>query len=597
MKHVLFVLFFLLAFVKMQGQEILKTNEQVTGFRSIPKEQVFVHFNSSVVLTGEYFYYKLYCFKEQKKKLSDISKVAYVELVSEEGNQVFEHKIFLENGQGNGDVFIPTTVPSGSYKLLAYTRWMRNGSIKNFFQSAITIINPYQTDQTGIQKKQLTVVDSVSNDTIINKLNTPVKDLKMDSNIGPIQLSVGNEDFKKRSEVSVTLNGKNSQARINGNYSVSVRKKDGIKGVLPPKSNNFLELNDNEIVGYTQGKGEEVYLPELRGELFHGQVKAIDNSSSVKNLRIAVSIPVEDSYFDVVTTNSSGIFYFNVNEAYSGDQMFVQVLSNGAEKYDIILKKDNQVDYAKLVFEEVFIDPALKNEILQRSIHNQIENSYFQFRPDSVQSKLKSRISDNKERKVYILEDFTRFKTVRETIVEIIKNVSTQSIGKDDFVIKVKGFDYATPSEVLPLILLDGSIVQNHNAFLEYDARNIKDITVMRHELIFGPKIFLGVLIINTNNGNSYETVSEINSTSAIPIFKPQSDKNYFVQTYQEDAATSRLPDDRLQLLWQPKLRLDSDMVEINFFTSDVSGEYEIQIEGFSDDNLPVSIRKSIFVD
>jgi len=57
-----------------------------------------------------------------------------------------------------------------------------------------------------------------------------------------------------------------------------------------------------------------------------------------------------------------------------------------------------------------------------------------------------------------------------------------------------------------------------------------------------------------------------------------------------------RIPDDRYQLLWIPELSLSGKEIKIDFFTSDLTGEFEICIEGFSEEQKPISIRKSIYV-
>lgn len=595
MRRVFLVWIFLLAFVATQGQETLRSSEAVNGFQSISQERVFAHLNTSVLLTGEYLYFSLYCFQLNPLDVSDISKIAYVELVGTNGDQVFKHKIRLENGRGYGDFFIPTTVSSGSYKLLAYTQWMRNGDLSDFYQADITIINTYQSNQSGIR-----VAQSMESDTILadKRFESSIKDemnVRTIPDVGPLQLSLETRNFTKRQQVSVLFKERNEGSHINGSYSVSVRRKDALEGTTPQRSSEFLETTAPKKEGYVSGKGQPVYLPELRGELFCGKVTAVQNDYRVANLKIGISVPGENFYFDVVTTDAAGSFCFNINEQYGGDKMIFQVLSNRPERYTVALDKPKPLQYSNLLFQEVDLAVPMKSEILERSIHNQIENSYFQFRPDSLLFKPVEQIFDNKERKVFVLDDFTRFKTLGETIVEIIKDVSKQRIGQDDYVIKVKGFDYAANSELLPLILIDGGLVQDHNALLEFDARTIDEITVMQHKLIFGPEVFLGVLMIKTKGGNGYDVLKD-NSVSTATIFKPQDNKNYFVQSYEEGVSNSRLPDDRIQLLWNPKLSVEAKTTQIDFFTSDVSGEFIISVEGFTDGNIPVSVQRSIFV-
>ncbi|QCW98638.1 hypothetical protein FGM00_00320 [Aggregatimonas sangjinii] len=596
MKRVFLVWIFLLAFVATQGQETLKTSEEVNGFQSISQERVFAHLNTSLLLTGEYLYYSLYCFQANPLDISDISKIAYVELVGTDGDQVFKHKIRLEDGRGYGDFFIPTTVSSGSYKLLAYTQWMRNGDLSDFYQADITIINPYQSDQSGVR-----VAQSVEGDTILvdKSLESSIKaemDVEAISDVGPLQIFIETENYTEREQVSVVLKARNEGVKVNGSYSVSVRRKDALKGAIPQRSFEFLKGISPQKNGYVGGKGQQVYLPELRGELFCGKVTAVENDYRVDNLKLAISVPGENFYFDAVMTDAAGSFCFNVNEQYGGDKMLFQVLTEQPERYTVMLDEPDPLQYSKLLFEEVDLASSLKSEILERSVHNQIENSYFQFRPDSLLFKPVEQIFDNKERKVFVLDDYTRFKTLGETIVEIIKDVSRQRVGQDDYVIKVKGFDYAASSELLPLILMDGVHVQDHNALLEYDARTIQEITVMQHKLIFGPEVYLGALMIKTKNGSGFDALSARSAYSATTIFKPQNSKNYFIQSHEEGASNSSLPDDRIQLLWNPILEVEGGTIQINFFTSDVTGEFIISVEGFADGNIPVSVQQSIFV-
>lgn len=597
MKRLLYILAFLSVYVNIWGQEVLKTSEQVNGFKGISQERVFLHLNTSTLLTGEYLYYKAYCFNVNKGSLSNLSKVAYVELVGKEGNQIFKHKILLEGGQGYGDFFIPTSVASGNYKLLGYTNWMRNGQLSDFFQLDITIINPYQSDQAAIQVASSDKTDSIPTE----KMDKPFKLIRtetIESAFGPIEFFLQESAFKKRSKVSFILKAKNKLADISGNYSISVRQKDiFFKGIEPQNSYDFVTNEIQNQKGYQSNKNQVVYLPELRGELFCGKVIAVNNAIRVSNLKIAISLPGEQSYFDVVISDDFGNFCFNIKENYSNENMYLQVLSDTSESYRVTLNKTEPLAYSSLKFNDIDLTSSNNEEVLRRSVHNQIESSYFQFKPDSVVTKPFAELSKGKESNEFILNDFTRFKTVKETIVEIIKNVSTERVAKDNFVIKVKGFDYATRSELLPLLLIDGYMVQDHNALLQFDARSIEKITVMRHKLVFGPKVFLGVIILKTKNGNGYEMLSNGTSNSVAVISKPYQNKNYFVQKYDEGTVSSRLPDDRIQLYWKPNQELESSRQEVHFFTSDVTGEFEIQIEGFTANNIPISIRKSFFVE
>ncbi len=123
------------------------TSYQVNNYN----EKIFVHTDKAFYLAGESMWFKLYCVDENFHKLSDISKVAYVEIINAENKAVLQAKISLDEGSGNGSFIIPSYIFSGNYILRAYTKWMENFDADYFFQTPITIIN---TLKAGIAKTE-----------------------------------------------------------------------------------------------------------------------------------------------------------------------------------------------------------------------------------------------------------------------------------------------------------------------------------------------------------------------------------------------------------------------------------------------------------
>ncbi|GAB5474961.1 MAG: hypothetical protein Mars2KO_30600 [Maribacter sp.] len=598
MRYVILVLLVCLWPLNVDGQVALRSKDEVSGYIALPDESIQLHANTSFLLTGEYLYYKVYCFDSQKGDLTKLSKVGYVELIGKGGERIFKHKILLKEGQGYGDFFVPTEVASGVYKLVAYTNWMRNKNQSVFYQNDVTIVNPYRSNQPELQRSI-----TIHPDSILSTVNDTLPDeimAKQGNKVsGPLRLLVSQKQLGKRKKVTLSLKSTQTNQNISGHYSVSVRKKElATASFLESKAAPFINEKENNQSSFSVG--DSIMLPELRGELFQGIVTALEDGRPVKDLKIGVSIPGDDYVLEIVQTDARGGFTVNVVKGYSGEKMVLQVLSQNPEDYSIEIKEPKVLDHDQLDFKPIDIDFSMREEILRRSVHNQIENSYFQFRPDSILSVLPKRFFDNKTKKTYELDDYSRFKTLRETFVEIIQDVSSSRIAKDDYSIRVKGYDYASVTDIPPLILLDGCLVQDHNALLTFDARMIQAIEVFRDTFIFGPEIYEGALILTTKDGKGYEMVYNKTGISTFDLLKPQSAKKYFVQRYDAIEAIKtdeRLPDDRLQLLWIPQLNVDQNQVQIDFFTSDVTGEFEIRLEGVTKDKTPVSLRESILVE
>lgn len=123
------------------GQTI---DEKFKRYRQqVAQEKMYVHTDRELYITGENLWLKIYTVDGAFHRPSDMSHVAYVELMTESGDAVVQAKVSLSNGQGSGTVFLPATLNSGKYLLRAYTRWMKNFDSEFFFQKTITIVNTF----------------------------------------------------------------------------------------------------------------------------------------------------------------------------------------------------------------------------------------------------------------------------------------------------------------------------------------------------------------------------------------------------------------------------------------------------------------------
>ena len=119
MKRIIVSIFLVIicCFSTLNSQSVDKTNID-RSYQKIPQESIFLHYNASLNFAGEYIYYKVYCINTEEENLSMLSKVAYVELISEDKKVIFKHKIELISGMGQGDFLVPNNVVSGNYKLI-----------------------------------------------------------------------------------------------------------------------------------------------------------------------------------------------------------------------------------------------------------------------------------------------------------------------------------------------------------------------------------------------------------------------------------------------------------------------------------------------
>ena len=115
------------------------------------QEKIFVHTDKNFYLAGETIWFKLYTVDETFNKPLAISKLAYIEVVSEEQKAVMQAKIQLQDGLGNGSLIIPSSLPSGNYRLRSYTSRMKNFSPEFYFHQTITIANTLKAPTVKIK--------------------------------------------------------------------------------------------------------------------------------------------------------------------------------------------------------------------------------------------------------------------------------------------------------------------------------------------------------------------------------------------------------------------------------------------------------------
>jgi len=564
-------------------------NLELEQSKTLPQENVFVHFNSSLFLAGENLYYKAYCLNVERNKLSTLSKIAYVELVGENHEVVFKHKVKLNSGIGYGDFIIPTSVKSGNYKLIAYTQLMRNVGEDYFFKSNVAVINPFQNNQQTILADS-EIKDSTSTIDLIS-----VKEIQEKVNSQFLEIITDNKKFQKRTKVSLTLRNIKDES-LNGSYSISIRKIDALDQLVSKAKSSNTFINQQERNSYNLRN--IYYLPELRGELISGKLIKISDGKPAANEKVSISINEKDFILKVANTDDKGVFYFNLNNDYNNENAVLQVLDRNNKDYRIILNEHSSVDYSSIDFEKIEISSNYKDPLEQRSIYNQIENGYFSLRPNML--KVIDAITPffGPYYATFNLDDYNRFSKVRETFVEVIANAYVKKNDKQKINFYVTSLNPYEENEKPAGVIVDGILLQNFDKLLEYDSRKIKKISIARTEtnFILGSKMFGGFIVVETFNGDFYKELSK-ESVTMVKLFKPQPKKHYFKKDYENGLATNRIPDYRSQLLWEPNVKMEEKELVLDFFTSDNVGTFEISLEGFTSVGIPVSIREFFIVE
>jgi hypothetical protein len=214
----------------------------------------------------------------------------------------------------------------------------------------------------------------------------------------------------------------------------------------------------------------------------------------------------------------------------------------------------------------------------------QIQNAYFSYVPGYELSQEKDSSTFFEPDAVYYLDDYTRFPVMEEVMREYVAGVYVRR-NQDGYHFKILDLDRTETFQENPLILLDGITIFDADEIMELDPLNIKKIETVRKRFLKDGFYYSGIVSFSTYNGDlqgyklnekalliEYDGIQQKKQYTS-PEYPALSDKN------------SRIPDYRNVLYWNPKvITNEKGEAYIEFYSSDDVSEYEIRVEGISND-------------
>ncbi len=556
---------YILIFIILTSQySIAQINNQSFAL-PINFETINIQTNAATFIVGETLLYKINCFAQQSKALGS-SKIAYVELIDKNKNNLFKHKLFLENGQANNNYFIPSSIPSGNYKLVGYTNLMLNQKENKINVLDINIINPYE-------KNTVAFADSLSSN----------KEKFIANFTNDIDLKLSKTDFKTRELVNIEAIA-NTEVLKNGNYSVSVRKIDSLSTAF--SNNNSQEKLPSDIAP----------IPEIRGEIIQGKIVAKQDNIAVDNKVISLSIKGHKNDFKITKTDNLGRFIFNLENQNSSKNILLQIVDPEREKYKIELNTPSKLNFSSLVFKDLILNSSITAALEKRAVANQIENAYYSQTIDSTKAiKTRNSFFDSKLIFTYNLNDYTRFPSIKETLIEITRARLELVKDKEDYILRVNDFDIKNEFPYQSLVLFDGILIQNIKDILDFNTKQLESISVIPGGYEYGPQKYNGIVIFKSKN-DDYQLKEKSDAIVYPDLLRPEIDREFLNTDYSKSENTTRIPDYRYQLLWNPSFSLNNAQNLISFYTSDVTGEFEIIVQGTNAEGNQIKVRKIISV-
>lgn len=506
--------------------------------QGISFERVFLSTDRNFYAAGETIYLSAFC-TDGNGDLSTFSAVAYVELFAEDG-MVASAELGLFGGRGAGSLTIPAGLPTGNYRLAAYTAIAKN--IPDFdYTTGSRVLSVYNTE--SVQK----AADVVFTDT-------PSVTRTERTEFGGISISREGDTFSIVSPNDATI-------------SVSIYKDED----LPVYDNAGIDGFMANIPKYTSYVKNVI--PEYEGQILYASV---DGASELEGTDLYIATPGNNNDLYAATLRDGKATFFSAN--IYGDKDMAVMLKEKSGQWQADFKKPF-VGLKGVAAPALELSESMKGAIERLGTAAAITKA---FDADTLYSQMPSRrmkfLGDNCKR--YKLDDYTRFRTMQEVFIEILGGTTVRSTanGREVFVRCEDDFNQTPAYRANPcLVILDGVPVLDHDLILEFDPLMIKSVEVYPFDYSFGITNYSGILSFSTYKADlgGFKFGDNVKIISFKGLSYPLAFTNAgFPESY---------PTVRQTLYWSPLHKLAAGEPSVlNFNVPDEPGRYVIKIEGMT---------------
>ena len=422
-----------------------------------------------------------------------------------------------------------------------------------------------------------------------------------------LNLALNRQTFSGREEITLSLNQVTPDPAIIADVSVSIKKEDDLQRPSGENIRSYLYLRkdlsgeiENPDYYFSDAETGKADLDNLL--LTHGWRKFKNQSAEEEGRyhRIGIrftgktdgqplagreatlSVPSRIPMIYTAVTDTNGVAYFWVKNVY-GTHNLVTRLTSGELSHAEILKFRSEAE----LFSPADLTGISQNSYNEYAINAQVENIFSgknrtAWLPPAT---LDSLPFFGKADVRYRLDDYTRFVIMEEVLREYVKEVMVRK-NRDDFRLRTQDVNRNTFFNSNPLILLDGVPVPHPNDLMAYDPLKVETVDVITSRFYLGESVHDGIVSFSTYKG-VLENFTLDPSFSVFTYEGLQPEREFYVP---EVPGTASVPDNRTVLYWTPRLMLSGEESRrIKFSSSDLSGEYVVDVQGIDSSGKPGS--------
>lgn len=546
------------------------------------------------------------------------------------------YRVMLKDGQGKTSLHPFTEVypsgyvlhlqDSGQYLRVSVTTQSLQLPYVYLFVHARQIMAKAEL-QTLRQNKAVFILnknelpDGISHFTVFNEQLEPLCErlyFTYPEKILEIDLKGSQPEYNYRKRVAVSIQtSNNSGTPLPANLSMSVFRIDSLPGNQPAGIFHHLWLNADlagtiESPEYYFNKSDPsapqamddlmlthgwrkfdwkdilerqqdfAHVPEQHGHIINGSVSNDQGRQSHILTYLASPGKVVRVYGS--RSNIRGEILFDIKDFYGSRQIIVQRVADSAHNYQVNIQNPFSTDFDAERVPELKISKDSENALLSRSIAMQVQDIYYydQYSNRYINPAIDSSAFYGEADATYLLDDYTRFQIMEEVMREYVPGVLVRK-RKDGFHFIMVDLVNGGLLRGDPMILLDGVPIFDADEIMELDPLRIKKLEVVKRQYYLGHAAFAGILSYSTYQGDLGGL--QLNPTTISLNYDGLHIKRQFYSPHYNQGFGNRKPDLRYLLHWEPEIITgENGRQEVEFYTSDVPGQYMVVVEGLNND-------------
>lgn len=553
-------------------------------FDLVKPERVYLHTDRNVYIAGDNLFYTLYI----QGITGKTSKFAYLDIRDSHNSLVTNIQLEINNRIAFGNIYLSDTLHSDIYQIVCYTNIMRNEGEDTYFTKEIVIANRFDRKLEQFDSKFISDTSDYSHGHYSGNSGRNEN----------IVIHLDKKVFDSREKVTFSIEPKDIPGDSITTVSVSVSE------LIPDISNgpsisDYFINNSKSTKTLEPGQYYSGFQPEIKGVEIQGRILPVKQSGNLSGISnegiltdkktntILVSTPDSIANLQYTTTDSLGTFRFLLNRYYDGKEIIIRLEENG----NAVIELDNKFKLIQPFFPSgKFRIPGIKSYLVRSMNVIEVQKNYTEKAViDTIkvfeQTAAIPRVYYTPKFKVFP-SDYIQLSDFMEVSRELLPTVKVRK-NNDNYTLSFIDSQEKVSLNLNPAIFLDGVPIDDVNQIIKLGSNQIKCIESLPVIRYFGEMGLSGILAVFSKN-------MEINNiqfkTSAIRYQTLTSKKCTRPKPFKPTNNNKKIPEVRQLLLWDPEIILhNKENPIIEFYTSDLQGNYLISIQGITANGLPAN--------